>query len=188
MNSTSASLLIRVQNQNDSTAWNQFVELYTPLIFFWARKIGLNNSDASDLVQDVLLLLVKKLPLLQYDSTQSFRGWLRTVTLNRWREQQRRKSIPVVNAGTVELQNVKEPTASIEFWEKEYRQQLFARAMDLAQASFEPATWAALQEYVSTGCPAGQVAKKHGLSVWTVYSAKSRLMDRLRRELHGLLE
>ncbi|MCA9200900.1 MAG: sigma-70 family RNA polymerase sigma factor, partial [Planctomycetales bacterium] len=71
MESTSPSLLIRLQDSRDKLAWTQFVDLYTPLMFYWARKTGLNASDAADLVQDVLLQLVRKLPEFQYDRSKS---------------------------------------------------------------------------------------------------------------------
>lgn len=134
------------------------------------------------------MLLVKKLPELEYDQTKSFRGWLRTVTLNKWRERYRKNQISIVEASASEILNVSEPQASIDFWEKDYRRELVARAMQLARPHFEERTWAALEEYVKSGQPAGQIAKRHGLSVWTVYSAKSRLMERLRYELDGLLD
>ena len=92
MNTTSASLLLRLQASSESgPAWNRFVDLYTPLIYYWARKNGLQSVDASDLVQEVLAVLVKKIADFQYDPRRSFRGWLRTITLNKLREQYRRK-------------------------------------------------------------------------------------------------
>lgn len=188
MDTTSASLLIRVRSNGDSAAWSRFVELYTPLIFYWAKRTGLNSHDAADLVQDVLTQLVKKLPEMEYDESKSFRGWLRKVTLNKWRERARKKQLNVANVTTSEMGAIAEPLASIEFWERDYRQELVARAMQLSKNQFEPKTWAALEEYVKTGMPAGQIAKKHCLSVWTVYSAKSRLMQSLRHELDGLLD
>ena len=74
---------MRLKSPDNGLAWSRFVELYTPLIYFWARKCGLQSPDAADLVQDVLTLLVDKLPEFQYDRSGSFRGWLRTVTLNK---------------------------------------------------------------------------------------------------------
>lgn len=76
MNSTSESLLIRLKSANDFQAWSRFVELYTPLIFFWARKTGLQTQDASDLVQDVLALVFQKLPEFRYEPTDEKFPWL----------------------------------------------------------------------------------------------------------------
>ena len=79
MESTSISLLERLRKTNQDAAWQRFVDLYAPLIYHWARHQGLNATDAADLVQDVLAMLIAKLPEFNYDPTQRFRGWLRTV-------------------------------------------------------------------------------------------------------------
>ena len=187
MDTTSASLLIRLQsNHRDTVAWNRFVELYTPLIYYWARKSGLQPDDASDLVQEVLTMLVRKMPEFRLNPEKSFRGWLRTVTMNKYRELRRRKSIKVVDASTSELANIADPAE--EFWDTLYPGQLVARAMQMAEPMFETTTWKALNEYVRGECAANQAAEKYGVSVWTVYSAKSRLLSHLREQLEGLLD
>ena len=122
------------------------MRLYTPLIYYWARKAGLQPADASDLVQDVLTTLVRKLPEFRHDPSRSFRGWLRTVTMNKFREQRRRKSIPVVDAGTSEIGNLADDRA--DFWTDEYPGQLVARAINLARPMFEESTWQALNQYI----------------------------------------
>ena len=94
-NSTSESLLFRLGESDNSDAWSRFSELYTPLIFFWARKTGLDAHDSSDLVQEVMTLVFQKLPEFQYDPNRSFRGWLRQVTLNKHRERLRKKKLKV---------------------------------------------------------------------------------------------
>jgi DNA-directed RNA polymerase specialized sigma24 family protein len=86
MPATSASLLDRLRRPGEDAAWARFVDLYTPLLYHWARRTGLAQAQAADLVQDVLVVLVRKLPEFTYDRTRSFRSWLRTVTLNKWRE------------------------------------------------------------------------------------------------------
>src|SRR5262245_666931 len=89
---TPASLLERLKQPADQNAWARFVELYTPLLYYWARRAGLQEADAADLVQEVLGLLFQKLPEFAYDPGRSFRNWLRTVTLNKLRERRRRGS------------------------------------------------------------------------------------------------
>ena len=188
MASTSTSLLKRLGQLEDREAWDRFVSLYTPLIYYWARRAGLSSHDAADLVQDVMAVLVEKLPRFQYDRQGSFRGWLRTVTLNKWREKRRRRSIPTVEAGQSELANLAAADPAEEYWETEYRKQLVSRAMQLLRSEFRPSTWEACWEYVVGGRRAEDVAAEKGISVWTVYSAKSRLLRRLREELDGMLD
>jgi RNA polymerase sigma-70 factor (ECF subfamily) len=182
---TPASLIERLRRPGDEQAWRRFVRLYTPLLFHWANRAGVAQSEAGDLVQDVLLTLVQKLPTFQYDPSKSFRGWLRTVTLNKWRERCRRASLPT--AGTVELADLPNP-AEDDFWEVEYRQHLATQALKLMQNDFEERTWTAFWRHVVDCQPAADVAAASGMSVKAVYLAKSRVLRRLRHELAGLLE
>ena len=177
---------MRLKSSNDELAWSRFVELYTPLIFYWARKNGLQTNDAADLAQEVLSIVFQQLPQFQYEPSRSFRGWLRTVTLNKHREHLRRKSIGAHGATQSALADFAQPDAE-STWDMNYQKALVARAMELVEESFQPATWAALNEYVIKGRPAADVANETGLSVWTIYAAKSRLMTRLREQLDGLL-
>jgi RNA polymerase sigma-70 factor (ECF subfamily) len=188
MSTTSASLLERLRRPDERAAWERFVELYTPLIYYWARRVGLQPSDAADLVQDVFTLLVRKLPEFAYDRHKSFRGWLRTVTLNKWRENRRRRTVPAREEGGPALSDLVSPEDPEAFTEAEYRQYLARRALELMQKEFPATTWKACWEVVVSGRPAGEVAAQLGLSVDSVYAAKSRVLRRLRRELEGLLE
>jgi RNA polymerase sigma-70 factor (ECF subfamily) len=95
MDTTPASLLERLRQPNQANAWERFVELYTPLLMYWARRRGLHPQDAADLVQDVFTVLVEKLPEFTYDHRRSFRNWLRTVLVNKWRDHRRRRALPV---------------------------------------------------------------------------------------------
>lgn len=186
MESTSTSLLVRLRQSDDREAWDRFVTLYGPLIFRWARRTGLRDDDATDLVQDVMAVLVKKLPQFQYDKTKSFRAWLKTVTMNRWRDLQRRRSVPMAPATDSEIARIPDPLAN-DFWEREFRQQVVARALVLMQQDFESATWEACKRYVFSEESPDDLAAEYGISVWTIYSAKSRLVKKLRDELGGML-
>src|SRR5436190_15917121 len=93
MFTTPASLLDRLRNPGEPTAWDRFVELYTPLLFHWARQLGQQDSDSADLVQDVFLILWRKLPEFDYDPTRSFHAWLKTLFLNRHRTRQRERGV-----------------------------------------------------------------------------------------------
>ena len=95
MNTTSLSLLERLRQPTErERAWKRFVHLYIPLLYHWTRRLGLSSPDAADLVQDVFALLVRELPRFTYDAGKSFRGWLHTVTLNKWRDLRRRRAAP----------------------------------------------------------------------------------------------
>ena len=87
MISTSDTLLEQLRSPDKPAAWERFVKLYYPLLFTWARKKLQRDEDAADLVQDVLVVLIKKMPEFHYDTqadgTKSFRGWLRTIVINK---------------------------------------------------------------------------------------------------------
>jgi RNA polymerase sigma-70 factor (ECF subfamily) len=188
MHTTPPSLLERLRLPNPAEAWDRFVGLYTPSLYTWARQTGLQETDADDLVQDVLTTLVLELPRFQYDARKSFRAWLKTITLNRWRDQRRRQSARPRSANGAALQELAAPDEASGFAETEYQQQLVARAIQLMQQDFEPNTWKACWELVVNGRPAGEVAAQLGIREGTVYSAKCRVLRRLRQELDGMLE
>ena len=188
VNTTSFSLLVRVRDLNDQLAWSRFVRLYSPLIYRWGKSVGLGSDDAADLVQEVMALLIRKLPAFRYDQTKSFRSWLKTITINRWREKARRKRIPVAELSSQHLKRLPEQHPSTEFWEGAYQRNVIQQAAFLLQAEFEAKTWEACRRYVFDGESPAALANELDMSVWTIYSAKSRLIRRLRDELDGLLD
>ena len=187
---------MRLKSPENGRAWSRFADLYTPLIFFWARKNGLGGHDAADLVQEVMTLVFQKIPEFQYDSRRSFRGWLRKVTLNKHRERIRKKSLSIEDVGQSQLVNVPQKQnghaasddLASQTWDQDYSKQLVANAIDLMRREFAPKTWQALKLFVSTDRGATDIAKEIGVSPWTIYAAKSRLMKRLRQDLDGLMD
>ena len=120
MTTTAISLLVRLREPTDREAWNRFVNLYGPMMYRWAKSTGMNSDDASDLVQDVMALLIRKLPNFEYDGSRSFRAWLKTVTLNKWREQGRRKTLPIANSTQSGLARIPEEKAT-DLWDIDFR-------------------------------------------------------------------
>jgi RNA polymerase sigma-70 factor (ECF subfamily) len=188
MHTTPVSLLLRLKEPKAEMAWQRFVELYTPLLFYWARAAGLKSPDDADLVQEVFAILVRKLPEFEYDSHKSFRSWLRTVVLNKWRDQQRRKVAAGGDPAACDLAELADPKLDGDFWEREHRKQLTARALAVMKVDFEETTWKACWEHVVIGRPAAEVAAELGISRNAVYVAKCRVLRRLRQELKGLID
>lgn len=187
MYTTPVSLLQRLRESNAEEAWNRFVALYTPLLVCWAKRLGLADAEAADLVQDVFLVMLHKLPKFSYRPGSRFRGWLWTVTLNKHRERQRMCKHPAVSEVATELKSAEQnPSDAIE--EAEYRSYLVERALQLMRTDFEPSTWQACWKYVAEDRPAAEVAAELGISVNAVHLAKARVLRRLRRELDGLLD
>ena len=188
MHTTPISLLMRLKQPQADTAWQRLVELYTPLLFSWARRAGMRPPDDADLVQDVFAVLVKKLPEFEYDPGKSFRSWLRTVVLNRWRDLQRRKVAAKGNPGEFDIVELPDPDGDGDFWQREHHQQLAAHALRIMQAEFEESTWKACWETVVLGKPVADVAAALGISRNAVHVAKCRVLRRLKQELSGFLD
>jgi RNA polymerase sigma-70 factor (ECF subfamily) len=180
-------LLDQLRQTPAQETWSRFVRLYTPLLFYWARKLGMREADAADLVQDVFTTLVQKLPSFAYDQQKGFRNWLRTVLLNKWRNSLRRGANAPAT-GPEGLSNVADPQDPNEVIEAEYRQHLLSHALDLMRSEFPLKTWKACWEHVVVGRPAAEVAAELGIVVGAVYVAKSRVLSRVRQELRGLLD
>jgi RNA polymerase sigma-70 factor (ECF subfamily) len=184
---TPTSLLERLRQPFDPDAWSRFVSLYTPLIYSWACRTGLQEHDALDLVQDVFVTLLRVLPGFSYDRDKSFRRWLRTVTLNTFRNVRKRAENRAIT-GSVDADQLAGPEDPETIWEAEYRQHIVARALCIMRADFQETTWKACWDMVVSGRPAADVAAELGLSVGAVYAAKVRVLNRLREELQGLLD
>ena len=192
MNTTSESLLFRLQHVSsdevDQSAWETFVGLYTPLMLHWARKVGLKQPDAADLIQEVLSIVFRRLPDWKYDRQGSFRGWLRTVNP----EQVSRASADKKRCRSSTNQH-RSWRGSLRFphaestWDLDYGRLLLTQAMDQMQCDFEPTTWQALLAVMRENLSVEQASKQHNVSPWTIYSARSRLMRRLRDQLDGML-
>ena len=153
---------------------------------FGARRSGCRDSEAADFVQEVLTLLVRKLPEFEYDQNRTFRGWLRTVSENCWRNL-RRKAAVTLNDNHSDLADLA-LTSDDPYWETEYREHLVGRALDLMRSDFQPTTWQACWRLVVEGQAAAEVARDLGISIGAAYMAKSRVLSRLRQELDGLVD
>jgi RNA polymerase sigma-70 factor (ECF subfamily) len=184
---TSASLLERLRRPDDQQAWARFVDLYTPLLYFWACRVGLRGQDAQDLVQEVFLTLVRKLPEFRLEPGGSFRAWLRTVTINTYRDALRRRKQVAIPVPEHVLQEVEEPQGG-GLLEAEYRNHLIGRAVQIMQADFQPQTWQACWAVVVEERAPAEVARELGLTVGAVYAAQARVLRRLRQELGELLD
>jgi RNA polymerase sigma-70 factor (ECF subfamily) len=187
MDSTSVSLLWRLRQPNREDDWQRFVDLYAPLIYHWSRSQGLSTTDASDIVQEVLVVLVTKLPEFEYNPTQRFRGWLRTVTVNKVRDFQRQRSARTTTGINEAIERITVVDSVDLFEEAEYRSFLVKRALKLMQAEFQDQTWQACWKHIVEGRKAADVAQELGITANAVHIAKCRVIRRLREELDGLM-
>jgi RNA polymerase sigma-70 factor (ECF subfamily) len=187
-------LLVRIRDRGDRAAWEQFAGLYTPLLLRFARRHGLQEADAHDLVQEVLKAVTTAAERLEYDPRRgSFRGWLYTVARSKLSNLLAARARQAQGSGDTGVQGLLEqqpgPAAddSAE-WDAEYERRLFAWAAEQVRADFQEKTWQAFWQSAVEGKPAAQVAEALGLSVGAVYVAKSRVMARLKEQVQELHE
>jgi RNA polymerase sigma-70 factor (ECF subfamily) len=188
MLTTSYSLLERLrQSDLDSPAWDRFVALYTPLLHYWARRWGLQATDASDVIQDVLVVLLRELPSYQRHPNTRFRSWLWSVTRNRVRTL-RRQRFPGAASNDLSVDELVAPDHVAEQEAAEELTLLTRRAAELLQNDFQPATWKAFWETAVVGRSGLDVGHELGMTVGAVYAARFRVQQRIREELAGFLD
>jgi RNA polymerase sigma-70 factor (ECF subfamily) len=189
--STRASLLVRLRDPGDDDAWRQFVQLYAPVVYGFARQRQLQDADAADLTQEVLRSVMTSAGRLDYDPARgSFRGWLFTVTRNKFldlRERQRRGQGRGGTSAQAILADLPAPEEEA-LWDEEFRRRLFAAAAEQVREEFEEPSWQAFWATAIDGKKAADVAGELGLSVGAVYIAKSRIQARLKERVTELNE
>ena len=194
MNSTSISLLNRLQQTDDSENWNRLVDLYAPLLRAWLRKYEVQDSDADDLVQEVLATVLKDLPEFEHNQrTGAFRTWLRTILANRvklfWRSQKYRPLASGTSSLDERLNQLQHGGSEVsQMWNREHDDYVLKRLMKTVETQFEPKTWQAFHRQVVDGERANIVARELDMSLSSVYMAKSRVLSALRRESKGLVD
>jgi RNA polymerase sigma factor (sigma-70 family) len=190
---TRASLLARLRDPRDGEAWGEFVDLYAPLVYGYARKQGLQDADAADLSQEVLRAVAGAVGRLEYDPRRgAFRNWLFTVVrrkLANWRAAQanRARGTGATSTGRL-LERCPQPDGTRAAWEAEWERGQFAWACEQVRRAVTSATWQAFWRTAVEGQPGKRVAADLGLSVAAVYLARSRVLARLKELAQSVQE
>src|SRR5262245_58636576 len=186
---TRASLLVRIRDAADQDAWRDFAGLYGPLVQRYGRRAGLQDADAEDLMQHVLHAVSGAIHRLEYDPAKgTFRGWLFGIArrqLSKLRDREGRHAHG--SGGTdanIRLNELPAPGPDDSaWWETEYKKQRFLWAAERIRGDFQPASWQAFWQTAVEGQPAASVAAMLGISVGAVYTAKSRVLERIKQEI-----
>ncbi|MDA1015392.1 MAG: sigma-70 family RNA polymerase sigma factor [Planctomycetota bacterium] len=191
---TRGTLLGRLRNVEDQQAWEQFINCYTPRIYAWCRKFGLQESDAADITQDVLGKLVLAMKSFEYDPRKgSFRGWLKTVTNNAIRDLLKSFQRPGRGVGDTSanerlatlVSNEALQTLS-EMLTAEGERELLQEAEARVKERVKPVNWEAYVLTAHEDMKAPAVAQRLGIAVADVYVAKSRIIKLLKQEVERL--
>ena len=185
---TSPTLLDQVA-QRDPDAWQRFVTLYGPLIYHWARRQGISEHDAADVLQEVFSSLSRSIHQFEHRRAGSFRSWLWTITRNQvacW-FRSRANAAPAAG-GTQAWQNLAQVAESLsddpdEFTVRTELTALHQRGLDIVRSEFEERTWEMFWRVTVDEVSASDVAQEFGTTANSVRQAKSRVLRRLRQVL-----
>jgi RNA polymerase sigma factor (sigma-70 family) len=187
---TSLTLLERLQkNPDDPLAWTMFIERYQPRIRRWCLAWGLQDSDADDVTQNVLVKLFAALRKFQYDPSRSFRAWLKTVTQHAWCDFVRdRRRDPGQRAGPIDtIADSAEAQSGLEREiEDGFDLELFEVAKHRIKGRTKPANWEAFHLTAIEGLSGAEAARKLGIPVGHVFVAKYRVQKLLQEEVQVL--
>ena len=170
------------------------MELYQPLVYGWLRRHEVAHHDAEDLAQDVMAVVVRELPSFEHSGrTGAFRSWLRQITANRakgfWRAGKIRPAATGQSSLLQTLDQLEDDNSDTSrVWNQEHDEHVLRQLLHKVESECEPTTFQAFRRLVFEGQRAEQVASELGLSVGATYSAKARVLRRLREEAAGIVD
>jgi RNA polymerase sigma-70 factor (ECF subfamily) len=174
----------------NQAAWAEFVDRYGRRIYGWCLRWRLQDADAQDVTQIVLLKLAQRMKDFTYDPGRSFRAWLRTVTHNAWQDfVDSRKTATLSSGGDPSEQRLDSITARDDLsseLERLFDLELLETAMQRVRLRAAPHTWMAFSMTALEGIPAPEVARRLGMKIARVYAARSTIQQRLQEECQEL--
>src|SRR6478672_13759068 len=193
---TRRSLVEHLADWGDQLRWQEFFDTYSKLIYSAARRSGLTDAEAQEVVQETIITVAKSIDKLKYDpAIGSFKGWLLQIT--RWRiADQFRKREPGDAKCARSLDD--RATATIErvpdsrvvdldaLWETEWKENVFEAAIERVKKKVEPKQFQIFDCYVRKEWPAQKVAERLGVNVAQVYLARHRIGALLKKEIRAL--
>ncbi|MCA9212164.1 MAG: sigma-70 family RNA polymerase sigma factor [Planctomycetales bacterium] len=182
---TRASLLLRLRDASDDNAWNDFVELYTTLVFRFAKRKGLQDADAVNISQNVMFKVFKAIREFEYDPRKGgFRKWLFTVCRTQLIDYLRRETRHPQGNGASSfikvLEDHPDQADEREIWANEHRLCVLEWGFRKVQAEVAESTWLAFEKTTVEGRPVRDVSKELSLSEGAVYTARSRVLAKLK--------
>jgi RNA polymerase sigma factor (sigma-70 family) len=185
---TSVSLLGRLgDNPADAAAWETFLARYGPKIMSWCRQWKLQEADAEDVTQNVLLRVSQQMRTFRYDPSRSFRAWLKTIARRAWSDWAaagRRSTAGSGDSDVMELLATVEAGDDLERrLEEEYERELLEAAAARVRLRVEPKTWEAFCLLARDGLSGAEAAARLDMKIGAVFVAKNRVQKMLREEI-----
>jgi RNA polymerase sigma-70 factor (ECF subfamily) len=190
MLTTSRTLLDRIKDRQDAQAWQLWLTVYEPWLRDWLGRNQLQPADVDDLLQNILVVVSRKLPAFVHNGQPgAFRAWLRSILVHELRSflRGRQRQTGAVLSDCID--QLEDPGSELSRqWDQEHDQELVRRLLGIVRSDFQAQTWEVFRLLVLEDRPAAEVARLCGMEVNAVYVAKSRVLARLRQELAGLVE
>jgi len=189
---TNPSLIFRLTAApHDAETWQQFVLLYGATLLAWCHRHGIQEADAQDISQEVLLRISRQIQRLAYDSSQSFRGWLRAVVHGAWcdwvEHQHSQKRQLFGHSNHLEcLDSVAARDDLLARLEAQYDQELYEIAASEVRRQVEPSTWQAFQWLAVDQLSAEEVGARLGIKAASALAARYRVTALLRESVARL--
>ena len=190
---TRHSLLLRLRNSRDNQAWAEFTAVYEPVIYRMSTRRGLQDADAREVVQEVLISVVSAIDRFDLQGDGSFGGWLAKVTRNAAIDKMRKLAGQERGSGKSAVQRQLDAIAdahadadqavAAEF-DQHRRQQLFRWAAATVRERTAEVNWMAFWRTSIEGTPVAEVARQIGVSEGAVYVARCRILKRIRELVH----
>jgi RNA polymerase sigma-70 factor (ECF subfamily) len=179
------------QDPFDQAGWEEFVERYGRHIYRWCRQWKLQDADAEDMTQNILVKLTQKLRTFSHEPSRSFRGWLKTVAHHAWRDfaDSRCHAQPAAGDSQVQarMRTLEAREDLARQLEETFDLELLEAAKERVRLRVAPRTWEAFRLLAFEGLPVAEVAARVHLQVAMVYVAKSKVQKMLQEEI-GKLE
>lgn len=182
---TPPSLLDRIRDHDDTSAWETFCDVYSPLLYDYCRKRGLQSSDAADVVQEVLLRVSKGILKFEYDPAKGrFRDWLYRIVYHeicRLAQRKKRTDIALATENEMAFKVDRE-------WDEHFHNHILRTALERVKPRFEEATWQAFTLVWLGNKSPSEVAKELQRPLDFIYLSKSRVLKRLQLEVEQLAD
>lgn len=181
--STSLTLLNKL-NRNAGTAdWNRLVAVYSPLLLKWCDRFGIPSSDRDDLVQDVLIVVIRKVSRFEHRGEGAFRGWLHSILVNHVRNYSRRRPAAISPQWAELIDDESGITSRIN---REHDLHIARIAMQNTMRTCSPQAWQAFDLLVLQQRPLLEVSQMTSMTANAVLKARARVLMRLRKEVLAL--
>jgi RNA polymerase sigma-70 factor (ECF subfamily) len=169
---------------SDAGAWREFIEIYEPLIFRFAKRRGLQEADAREVAQNVFIAVAKAVERWKPDPERGkFRAWLFRIARNQLVNHVTKHRRDKATGRTTEwklLYDLSDSSSVEPETLQDYRREMFRLAAAQVRESVQSETWDAFWRTAVLNENVEKVANELGLSRGAVYIARSRVTAKIR--------